>query len=76
MITVYSLPLSCSVYFTDPKYPNDHVFEAMMLPGATLPSSTLKPIGHSGPYRPQVGFMPPVHHRSYSTPESAQRMIR
>ena len=68
---------SCSSKFNNPQYPDGHVFEAKLLPGAELPAKMLKPENFFRNYRPKFGFgnSTPAP-RQYSTPESAQRTIR
>lgn len=50
------------VEFRDPAYGDGHVFKAVLLPGAKIPSNVLKPEDYdrSGrqPWRPQLGFNP------------------
>ena len=68
----------CSVIFKDPQYPLSHVFEAKLLPGATLPDKVLKPggmRGGRGSWTPRTSFRTPTHH-SYNTPDPPQRMLQ
>ncbi|XP_056150312.1 5'-3' exoribonuclease 2 [Lampris incognitus] len=50
------------IKFRDPKYDDDFVFKAALLPGAKIPSKVLKPGDwereNRGPWRPQLGFNP------------------
>ena len=70
-------PTHCSACFRDPHHPDDHIFEAKLLPSVTMPPRTLKPRGVLGPYQPQIGFSRrDGPQRSYSTPQPARRMIR
>ncbi|XP_075872017.1 5'-3' exoribonuclease 2 isoform X2 [Nelusetta ayraudi] len=54
---------SVGIKFCDPKFEDDFVFKAVLLPGAKIPSKVLKPEdfdrggGHRG-WRPQLGFNP------------------
>ncbi|XP_026856585.2 5'-3' exoribonuclease 2 [Electrophorus electricus] len=53
------------IKFKDPQYEEGHVFKAVILPGAKIPSKVLKPgdweKSSSGPWRPQLGFNPNRH---------------
>uniref|UniRef100_A0A4W4F4I0 5'-3' exoribonuclease n=1 Tax=Electrophorus electricus TaxID=8005 RepID=A0A4W4F4I0_ELEEL len=59
------LYLDQEIKFKDPQYEEGHVFKAVILPGAKIPSKVLKPgdweKSSSGPWRPQLGFNPNRH---------------
>ncbi|XP_066532870.1 5'-3' exoribonuclease 2 [Hoplias malabaricus] len=58
------IPCSSAVgiKFKDPQYEEGHVFKAVILPGAKIPSKVLKPgdweRSNSGPWKPRLGFNP------------------
>ncbi|XP_051951280.1 5'-3' exoribonuclease 2 [Xyrauchen texanus] len=50
------------IKFKDPQYEDDHVFKAVVLPGAKIPNKVLKPgdweRSNRGNWKPQLGFNP------------------
>lgn len=66
-----------SCQYEDPFFPSTFVFEATLLPGAEIPTRTLKPENYgSGQYFPVLGFKPRERQHPYSTPPSAKRTIQ
>ncbi|XP_062857792.1 5'-3' exoribonuclease 2 [Trichomycterus rosablanca] len=54
--------LAIGIKFRDPQYEENHVFKAVVLPGAKTPAKVLKPgdweKSNRQPWRPQLGFNP------------------
>ncbi|GFR62384.1 5'-3' exoribonuclease 2 [Elysia marginata] len=72
--------LCITVCFEDPQFDPDHLFKAVVLPGAVMPPPTLKPEdwNNRNPgqrYRPQLGFQPHSGYRNSKDMSSAHRMI-
>lgn len=69
-----------TVCFQDLQYDPDHLFKAVVLPGAVMPPPTLKPEDWNSQnpgqrYRPQLGFQPHSGYRHSKDMSSAHRMI-
>lgn len=45
-----------TICYRDPKYPENHIFQAKRLPGAIDPPNVLAPDNRPSNYRPQIGF--------------------
>uniref|UniRef100_A0A0B7BM97 Xrn1 helical domain-containing protein n=1 Tax=Arion vulgaris TaxID=1028688 RepID=A0A0B7BM97_9EUPU len=70
-----------TVCYHDLKFDSDHLFKAVVLPGAVMPAPTLKADdwNNKNPnqrYRPQIGFQPNSGYRDNKDMSAAKNMIR